>query len=104
MKRILLALILCGCGGDDEPPMKKGEFCDGMGSAVCLRAASCQLDTFDACFQPFKANCCINTGTCSQDVKAGGDQVIANCRSAMPTADCQQLAKGILPAACWMSP
>jgi hypothetical protein len=101
--RILLALALAcvTCGGDDAP-MLKGEFCDRMGDLVCSRAAACQLETYNACFQGFKGACCGNSGTCQAEAP-GAEQIVAKCTSAMPNHSCNELRTGVLPAACLMN-
>ena len=100
---LLVVLVALGCGGDDEPPLLHGELCDRVGSSMCDRAAACQLDTYNSCFQGFKRGCCLNAGKCNEPTPDGTLEAARRCQDAMPTHSCQDLQRGVLPAICLMN-
>jgi hypothetical protein len=103
MWRMLALVVLVAVSGcDDEPAIKIGDVCDRIGTAFCNRVLTCGLDTFNACFQPFKQGCCLNTGQC--DEQAGVDEAwMQRCERALPGHSCQELNNAVLPAACLMN-
>ena len=99
-----LFVFICACGDDEA--MSKGEFCDQLGDQTCLRAVECNVEPYDACFQGFKVNCCINAGTCNNPAQdqTAAERLVENCGNALRSHECNSLASGILPSECLMQP
>jgi hypothetical protein len=93
----------CGGGAD---PVTLGEYCDSTGSAFCHRAETCQIATFNACFQDFKRACCLDAGNCGLVAMDAAklQSIETKCTAALSTEPCPDVAAGVAPAACLMSP
>ena len=111
MKRTMAILLGVGlfwmssCGSDSDP-ITKGEYCDATGSAFCHRIETCQVATFNACFQNFKGACCINDGSCGQVAMdaAALRALESKCTAALSAEACSEAAASVVPAACLMNP
>lgn len=100
MKRALLVLVLLGCDTGDKYTI--GEYCDDIGASFCARVEQCGVDSFNACFQPFKFACCVDAGKCDGSANGFQDRV-ERCSRALPTHRCDDIRRGVLPAACLTS-
>jgi len=66
---------------------------------------TCQIESFNSCFQAFKEGCCINDGSCGQTATGVGPigAFEQKCDAAISSETCSDVMNGVVPAACLMS-
>jgi hypothetical protein len=105
MRKMLLAVVLAGCGGGlERPPINNfGDVCQQFAEAVCERATACGLhhdgQTESGCKSDVVQACCTADETC-QVQPAASDAEVYECLDDVDAMSCADLGADNYPTSC----